>query len=161
VRRVLLLSIAGLALLLAGCGDDDGGVVAGDDLDAPVSDEPGTDPTSGSDDPGGDDLRVVEPTPGLDGTVENAIDSASVLENDKLEVRFYNGVEDCYGLDRVEVEETATDVTVTVVTGSRPDVAGRACIEIAELVVTVVTLDAPLGERTLIDGSAGTAVTMG
>jgi hypothetical protein len=104
---------------------------------------------------------VVTPTPGLDGVVPAAIDSARALDGDKLEVRFYSGVEDCYGLERVDLDETDTEVTVAVFTGSRPEARDVACIEIAELVSTVVTLDAPLGDRAVVDASTGAPVPLG
>jgi hypothetical protein len=104
---------------------------------------------------------VVTPTPGLDGVVPAAIDSVVALDGAKLEVRFYSGVEDCYGVDRVDVEETDAEVTVSVFTGSRPEARDIACIEIAELVAVVLTLDAPLGDRVVVDGSSGAPVTVG
>jgi hypothetical protein len=104
---------------------------------------------------------VVVPTPGLDGVVAAAIDSAVALDGSKLEVRFYSGVEDCYGLERIDVEETEADVTVAVFTGSRPEARDVACIEIAELVAAVVTLDAPLGDRAVLDASSGAEVPVG
>ena len=104
---------------------------------------------------------MVVPTPGLDGVVRAAIDSAVVLDGTKLEVRFYSGVEDCYGVERVDVEESDAEVTVSVFTGSRPEARDLACIEIAELVAVVVTLDAPLGDRALVDGSSGASVSVG
>jgi hypothetical protein len=142
------------ALTLAGCGSDDDDV-SSDGPDAPVTSPP-NDGTSDPGPPGGP--RMVEPTPGLDGVVPTAIDSASSTADDKLEIRFYNGVEDCYGLERVDVAETDTEVTVSVFTGSRPADGDRVCIEIAELVAVVITLDSPLAGRTLIDGSSGVAV---
>jgi hypothetical protein len=154
VRRLLAACV--LVLGLGACGgDDDGGVVA-DDPDAPVTGAP--DPGGPAPDGG---ARIVTPTPGLDGVVRAALDSAVVLDDGRLEVRFYGGVQECYGVDHVDVAETDTEVTVSVFTGSRPEAAARACIEIAELQAVIVTLDAPLAERVVVDGSSGTPVTVG
>jgi hypothetical protein len=83
------------------------------------------------------------------------------VADDKLEVTFYNGVPECYGVDRVEVEETDAEVTVTVFTGSLPLDGEVACIEIAVLQAVAVTLDSPLGDRPLLDGSTGSEVAVG
>jgi hypothetical protein len=145
------LSLLAVVVLAIGCGSD------GEDMDTSVSVPPGPAPA----DPGGGGARVVSPTPGLDGVVPAAIDSARALDGNKLEVRFYSGVEDCYGLERVDVEESDAEVLVSVFTGSRPEARDVACIEIAELVATVVTLDAPLGDRTVVDASTGAPVPVG
>ena len=96
---------------------------------------------------------MLEPTPGLQNPVATFIESYATPSDTTVELRFATGVEDCYGLDRVDVEEEADAVTVTVFTGSKP--GAQVCIEIAELVVTTVELSAPLGERVVIDGSSG------
>jgi hypothetical protein len=152
VKRSLVVLV--LAVVLAGCGSD-----SDDSGDVAVTNPPDSAPS----DPGAGDgsARVVTPTPGLDGVVPAAIDSASALDGNKLEVRFYSGVEDCYGLERIDVEETEAEVSVAVFTGNRPEARDIACIEIAELVAAVVTLDAPLGERTVVDASTGAAVPVG
>lgn len=157
MHRLLLI---GVLLVVAACGDDDVDVGSGGDPDTPVSNSP--DPGAGAaDSAGGGDPRIVEPTPGLDGVVVNAIDSVVLRDDAELEVRFYGGVEECYGVDHVDVVETDVDVTVTVSTGSRPEAAGQACIEIAELQAVIVRLGQPLGDRAVIDGSSGSRVTDG
>jgi hypothetical protein len=123
--------------------------------DTPVSDD-----GSGDDDvvcveaPCDDAAAPIEPT----GDALNPIPTAIVghtasADGTSLDVTFYMGVEECNRLDRVEVEETDTTVTITIFTGANPDAAGVACIEIAELRSTTVELDAPLGDRTVVDGS--------
>ncbi len=64
---------------------------------------------------------------------------------------YYSGVEDCYGLHHVDVEETKRKVTITLYDGRNPE--AEMCIELAVRVRTTVTLDRPLGNRTLVDGA--------
>ena len=61
-----------------------------------------------------------------------------------LSVYFYMRIEECYGLHSVEITPAAGGIDVLVMTGLQPDAASRVCIEIAQLYVTTVTLDAPL-----------------
>jgi hypothetical protein len=154
VKRLpfVLLLVSVLVGLGTGCGDDD---ESADDPDTPVTAGPGD---GGGQPPGDGGPVLVGPTPGLDGVVAVAIDSAELVAEDKLEVAFYNGILECYGVDRVEVLETDTEVTVSVFTGSLPLDGDVACIDIAQLQAVAVTLDAPLGDRRLIDGSSGTEV---
>ncbi len=57
-------------------------------------------------------------------------------------------VDTCHGDPRATVEETDDEVTVTIVS-TRHD-PGDACQDTVE-----VTLEAPLGSRTLVDGTSG------
>jgi hypothetical protein len=158
MRRLLAVLLLPL-LLLAACGDDGADETVTDD--DPTSDVPGPGDPGATEPPAGTD--PVTPTPGLLDPRPTAIDSVAVVaggDGDKLEVAFYNGIRECYGLDRVEVEETDGSVTIGVFTGSVPP-GDQVCIEIAELQVTVVTLDAPLGDREVVDASTGAAVPVG
>jgi hypothetical protein len=72
-----------------------------------------------------------------------------------VEVWFWNAAGPCGVLDRVEVEESRTEVRLTVVIGSRgAGVADDTCPRRDELQSTNVTLASPLGTRTVVD--AGT-----
>lgn len=153
-RTAALLVFAVLAV--AGCADDGGGDVG---TSSPPVDDPAlvdpvpVDPLPGGPGAGG---RLVEATPGLEGVVESAISGYTVIDDTTLEVSFFTGVEECYGLEKITVAEADDSVTVTVLTGSRP--GAEVCIEIAEQVRAQVTLAAPLGERTVVDGSTGEPV---
>ena len=152
MKRTLLTFVVvnTLGLGLLACGSDD-------TADTSVGSDPAlVDPVDTT--VPGDETAMVTPTPGLVNPTPSAIDSASRVTDEKLELRFYNGVPECYGVDRVEVEETDADVTVTVFTGGLPTDEPVACVELAVLQATAVTLEAPLGDRTLIDGSTGNAV---
>ena len=70
-----------------------------------------------------------------------------------ITLRFWSGVEPCYVLDHVDVIYGADTVTVTLFQGSDPSAKDVACIEIAVLKQTTITLDQPLAGRELVDGS--------
>jgi hypothetical protein len=89
-------------------------------------------------------LANPHPVP-IDGVVATA-DPATVL------VTFWAGPEACVGVQRVVSFETADEVTLTVFLGERAP--GEPCTLIARHVATAVTLDAPLGERAVVDGAA-------
>ena len=94
----------------------------------------------------------VEPRQGLVDVVPHIWDRAKATDPMHVRVEFYGGVEECEGLDRVEVDETAETVTITLYTGRVP--SAEVCIEIAVLKAITVDLDAPLGDREIIDGAA-------
>jgi hypothetical protein len=82
----------------------------------------------------------------------NPYEQVVVLDEQTFEVRFWGGVEDCYGVDRVDVEYGETDITVTVYQGRVP--TAEACIEIAVLTAVRVELDEPIAGRDIVDGAA-------
>jgi hypothetical protein len=135
---------AGLVLLTA-CGERAAAPLAGPGspvTSSPVSPTPVPSPTP----------RIVEPVPGLVHVRPQPLDSTEVLGPRKVQVAFYGGVEDCYGLDRVEVSEGPNRVEITVFVGEKP--GSLVCVDLAELQATVVTLERPLGDREIVDGSA-------
>jgi hypothetical protein len=70
-----------------------------------------------------------------------------------LTLLFVSGVEPCYVLDHVAVEEGRNEVTVTLYEGRDPAHPDAACIEIALNKAVQVVLDDPLGGRKVIDGT--------
>ena len=59
---------------------------------------------------------------------------------------------DCFELAAVELEESADAVAVTLIVSTIEDIGG-SCPEEPVRVVTEVDLQAPVGDRTLLDGS--------
>lgn len=70
-----------------------------------------------------------------------------------LDVTWWSGVEPCSVLDRVEVTETAREVTVTLYEGQDRRSPDAVCIAIAILKTTRVELKTPLGDRKVVDGA--------
>lgn len=95
---------------------------------------------------------LVTPRPGLVDVRPNPFEKVVVLDERTLEVRFWGGVEECYGVDRVDVEYGETEVTVTVYQGRVP--TAEVCIEIAVQTAVRVKLDEPLAGRKIVDGAA-------
>lgn len=104
--------------------------------------------------PGAGQPKRVQPVAGATDLRKHVFQSASASGAQSVGVRFWNGVEPCYVLGRVDVAETPSTVTITLWTGSGPAAAGAACIQIAAYYEVVVQLQAPLGTRTVIDGAA-------
>ncbi len=134
-------ALSALTLLVAACG----GVVAPTTSgpETPVSAPPGTGTTP--------EPEPVIPKPGTLNPRPVQFDSWEQLDDDTIRVHYTTGVEPCYVLDRVELDETADSVTITLFIGSGQE--GVACIEIAMLAFTDVDLAEPLGNRSVVDGS--------
>jgi len=79
-------------------------------------------------------------------------DRAELVGPARLRLEFYGGVEECEGLDRVEVEESRDAVTVTLFVGRVP--TAEVCIEIAVLKSVTVSVDGPISGREIVDGAA-------
>lgn len=95
---------------------------------------------------------LVSPRPGLVDVRPIPWDKVEVLDEQTIEARFWGGVEECYGVDRVDVEYRASEVAVTIYTGRVP--TAEACIEIAVLNAVRVKLDEPLAGRQIVEGTA-------
>lgn len=117
------------------------------DPDSPVTSTPGT---PGTPVPGPTALRV-SPRPGLVDVRPQPWDRAEQMGPRRLRIEFYGGVEECEGLDRVEVEESQEAVTVTLFVGRVP--TAEVCIEIAVLKSVTVRVDAPINGREIVDGA--------
>ena len=138
-----------VALFLAGCGtksdtDPVGPPPDADDIVSTVVDPSASPPPSGP--------REVRPDGGLTHVIPTAWEKAKVTRDGRsARLTWYSGVEECYGLDHVDVDYGKTTVTVTMYSGSRPE--AEECIDLAERVVTIVDFDEPLAGRELVDGA--------
>lgn len=148
-RRAVACGIAAALLLGACAGRADNRPASGQpDPDAGVSTAV---PSPSSPEPKPTPL-LVTPRGGLVDVRPNPFDKVIVLDERTLEVRFWGGVEECYGVHRVDVEYADTEVTVTVYQGRVP--TAEVCIEIAVLTAVRVVLDEPLAGRRIVDGAA-------
>lgn len=95
--------------------------------------------------------QVVEPREGLVEVRPRPWEAIEVLGPRRLRVLFWTVAEECYGLDRVEVEETDHTVTITLFEGRVPE--AEVCIEIAVAKAVDVRLDTRLGDRSIEDGA--------
>jgi hypothetical protein len=134
-----------------GCGEK----VSGTGPDASVS----YTPCPGYEDPKTtnpyDGAQKVEPTPGMSGVSARIFDKVVVGDDDRtLTIFFWSGVEPCYVLDRVDVDEGPDAITITLFEGHDASAGDVACIEVAVLKMVVVPLDEPVGDRRIVDGAA-------
>ena len=134
---------------------DCGEKVSGTGPDASVSHTP----CPGDEDPKVTDpydgAQKVEPTPGMSGVSSRIFDKVGVGDDDRtLTIFFWSGVEPCYVLDHVDVDEGPGAISVTLFEGHDSSAGDVACIEIALLKKVVVQLDEPVGDRRIVDGAA-------
>ncbi|MGH2555377.1 MAG: hypothetical protein ACRDHO_06635 [Actinomycetota bacterium] len=135
-------------MLLASCAEQ-GQNAGGAPPDTPVT----SSPNPGGPGPGPEPTPLmVTPRPGLTDPRPHALDGVDIEDDRTLLLKYYGGVEECYGLDHVDVQYGRDDVTVTVYEGRVP--GARVCIEIAVFKAVRVHLDEPLGGRKVVDGAA-------
>lgn len=152
-HRMVLGLVLAVTLLAAACGSPGGesgaggggGVGAGPDTPVTSSPRP-RDPMPNS----GGPMRV-EPRDGLVDVRPVRFEKAEVKDEGTLEIQFFDGVEECYGVDRVEVGYEPEKVTVTLFTGREPE--AEVCIELAVLKSVEVALDEPVDGRKVVDGA--------
>lgn len=148
MKQILLLLVA-VAVVGVACGDPAKPPAAGGP-DTAVSNTPGSD----GQEPGGP--QRVEPSEGLVDIRATTFDRSARREGGRggraLDLFFWSGVEECYGVARVEVEYFKRVVSLTIFEGRHPE--AETCIEMAVRKVIRVQLDEPLGKRTVVDGGA-------
>jgi len=156
-------SIVGLVLLLslvgAACGEpsgDEGDSGAG----APPSTPDPDSPVTSSPDPGGgggiDDMKAmpVMAHEGLVDVMPHRYEEAKVVDSGgALDIYFYDGIEECGGVDHAQLTYEAERVTVNLFTGRNPK--AEVCTEQAVYKVFTVDLTEPLDGRKLVDGARG------
>lgn len=142
-------------------------------LMSPTDDSPGTPPVagggsepSGSAVPGDPGSSPAEPPPGTDPSPPQStnpmavvIDSFYKYDGRRLAINYTIGVPECYGtIAPAKVVETEQSVSVTLTRIPPKDLnKDTACIEIALLKSVDITLETPLGDRTVLDGSFDSA----
>ena len=140
----------GMAMCVEGVPDcDDMVVIPGGD--EPVSDEPVSDaPTDPAPEP-----DVVDPNPDAVNLRARPFDAATAGDDGRtITIDFVSGIEPCYVLGRIDVDEGSRAVTITLHEGNLPSDGDVACIDIGVFKRTTVTLDEPLGDREIVDGAA-------
>ena len=151
MRRKGLATLAAITgVLLASCGG------VGSDTAQPGAPGPDSPVTASPVDPGGavpsPTPKPVEPQAGLTDVRPQPWESVEPLDPRTLQVAFYSGVHECYGVDRVEVDYGSKTLTVSLFIGRVP--GNQVCVEIAEYQAVEVELDEPLGGREILDGAA-------
>lgn len=149
---VLTIAVAACSAAAADDTPDTTPVTGAPSQDAPVTDAPGGGQDAPMPVPGDDEpditYRPITVEPGLpsDGFVPGGGELIAV-DGNTVTIGFWMGVEDCYGVQRIDVAETDTKVAIDVTVSARS--ADQVCIEIAEARSVTVELDAPLGGRIL------------
>jgi hypothetical protein len=142
MRIVPLVLAAGL---VAGCAER-AGIGADPGPDSPVTTTPLPAP------PGTGGVLEVAPRPGLVDVRPQRWERAEAVGPRRVRVEFYGGVEECEGLDHVDVEEGSDTVTITLFVGRVPE--AEVCIDLAVLKSVTVEVEESLRGRELVDGSA-------
>jgi hypothetical protein len=139
----------GMAMCVEGVPDcDDMVVIPGGD--EPVSDDGSEEPMDPAPEP-----DVVEPNPDAVNLRARPFDTATAGDDGRtIMIDFVSGVEPCYVLGRIDIDEGPRAVTITLHDGNLPSDGDVACIDIGVLKRTTVTLDEPLGDREIVDGAA-------
>lgn len=97
------------------------------------------------------DESEATPSTSLSHEHDLSINSYAVVSDATLRLYFIGGTDSCYGY-RVDIQETDTQVAVRLVEGLIPG-APEACTMQAVYYTMIVTLQQPLGNRTVIDQS--------
>ena len=146
----IALSVVGVA-----CGDD---TIEQSTASPPTSDPSGSasSPTLPAVDgaipaPGGGQADSIRSRSDLTGA--RAFEPESVAgdpsNHQRLLIRFWGGVEPCFGVE-IRVVETSADVKVTVLGGTPPGAESKSCIALAKLYQVSADLKSPLGTRSIV-----------
>jgi hypothetical protein len=152
MRSMTLAAVLGGLLVVAACASSPGG---GGNAGGPPADaiSGGATPVPGSPPPSMQANRAVPDSRAID--LKSAHWSRVEPAGDEVYVYYTaTGQPGCHVLGRVDVVETATTVTITLLIGRLPD---TDCTgpqpQLAAPYVTVVRLQAPAGTRQVIDGA--------
>ena len=146
LRAAIAITVALAALVIASMAS-----ATTPSPDTPVASSPGI----GTPAPSPDGPQIVQPRPGMADVRSTAFDTATIGDDDRtVTIAFWSGIEPCAVLDHIDVAYSADAVTITLYQGHDPNAGDVACIEIAVLKQTTVTLDEPLAGRAIVDGAA-------
>ncbi|AWK74039.1 hypothetical protein R4282_13870 [Rhodococcus oxybenzonivorans] len=153
--RVIALAVLA-CLAVAGCGStsstDEPTIPP--EIASAVDPSP-THPSSGmpvpSEVPGEEFGTVFTARPDIVRAHPTPFESWSRADGNKVAIHFVTGTPECYGADAT-VTETDTTVTISLRTGSLPESADKMCILVAVFGTLEVPLQAPLGDRRVING---------
>ena len=109
----------------------------------PSTGEPGSDPGTGSD-----------PGSGADDPVTRFTRTSAGADGRSVQVTFYGGVDTCYAYV-VRADETARQVALSLSEERKGD---GPCIDLAQEYQRTVPLDAPLGDRRVVDAATGDVI---
>lgn len=142
-RRWTAGLLAGLLLLPAGgaFAQDGSGSPGDPGTGVPLSPQPSQGPVMFD-----DSATPVAPMPGaIVDPQPIGWDHVTIWPDGRtLTVYFWNGVEACYGLERIELADVGGTIAITLFTGFREDAANIRCVEMAQLYSTIVTLESPV-----------------
>lgn len=103
--------------------------------------------------PGPGDVTLLEVRDDVVGLRPVRLDALRPVGDDVVEAEFRAGAQPCVAVGRVDVAETEDDVAVTVWVGTPSDQVGTVCVQIVQRYAVRAALDAPVGDRALVDGS--------
>ena len=148
-KLIALFALLMLSVACARVADSRDGGDAGSKPEDPVTSSP-VDPNEPIPSPS---PRIVEPRDGLLNVHPRIFDEAVLVDEDTVRLEFYMGIQECYGIDRVDVEYGEEVVVLTIHEGNVPP-GDQVCIDLAEFVAVIVELDEPVSGREIVDGAA-------
>ena len=145
-----------LGLIGASCGEpsDEG---SGDSGAPPAASPDPDSPVSSSPDPGGggtDDMKAmrVMAQQGLVDAAPHRYEKVEVVDSGRaLDIYFWDGIEECTGVDHAHMTYEPDRIMVYLFTGRNPE--AEVCTEQAVYKVFTVELDEPIDDRKLVDGA--------
>ncbi len=102
--------------------------------------------------PVGEVGTMFDSTPGLVRATATPFESWSQVSPHTIAIHFVTGTPECYGAD-AQVTETDTEVIVALRTGTLPHAENKACIMVAVYGTMQMTLESPLGSRTIVNAA--------
>ncbi|MGH2698207.1 MAG: hypothetical protein ACRDJL_03270 [Actinomycetota bacterium] len=150
-RAAIAVLVLLLGVLAMACGEATSN--GGGDPAAPGDPNP---PVSSSPDPGGGtgelEAQRVMAQDGLVDVGAHRYEKVEVIDSgEALDIYFWDGIEECGGVDHARLTYEAERITVNLFTGRNPEV--EVCTEQAVYKVFQIELAEPLEGRKLVDGA--------